>query len=60
VSIDEDPVGESFDPTVNDPLREAPGPRPFMIRPMSMGIRPELNYDKIEALIEYAEGPWHR
>ena len=58
--------GASFKATLNDLLRvalaEKPKARrkPFKVKPTSMGLRPGLNYDKIEALIEYAEGPWHR
>ncbi len=58
--------GASFKETINDLLRaallEKPKPRrkPFKIRAMNLGYRPGLNYDKIEQLIEYAEGPWHR
>ena len=36
------------------PRRKVPG------RPMPMGQIPGLNYDDIEGLIEYAEGPYHR
>ena len=54
--------GPSFDATLNDLLRVALAekPEPFKISPMSLGCRPDLNFDRIEALIEYAEGPWHR
>ena len=58
--------GASFKETLNDLLRVglASAPRrkrkPFKIRPMNLGYYPDLNYDKIEALIEYAEGPFHR
>ena len=58
--------GASFKTTLNDLLRvalaEKPKARrkPFKVRPMSLGHRPDLNFDKIEALIEQLEGPWHR
>ncbi len=58
--------GVSFDATLNALLRAAlPGKpksrrRPFKIRPMSMGYRPELNYDKIATLIAYGDCPFHR
>ena len=58
--------GASFKATLNDLLRaalaEKPRARrkPFKVKPMSLGYRPDLNFDKIEQLIEYAEGPWHR
>lgn len=54
--------GASFKQTLNELLRAAltekpkPKRKPFKIRATNMGYRPELNYDKIEALIEYAEG----
>jgi hypothetical protein len=70
VTLDEDLVarvieesrlsGASFDETVHALLRRALARRPFKVRPMSLGYHPHLNYDKIEALIEYAEGPFHR
>jgi hypothetical protein len=34
--------------------------RRFRIKPRSIGLRPGLSYDKIETLLELAEGPWHR
>lgn len=34
--------------------------RSLRVRPSPMGLRPGLSYDNIEALLEYAEGPWHR
>jgi hypothetical protein len=58
--------GASFKTTLNDLLRvalaEKPKARrkPFKVRPMSLGYRPDINFDKIEALIEHLEGPWHR
>jgi hypothetical protein len=58
--------GASFKTTLNDLLRVALAEkpkarrRPFKVKPMSLGCRPDLNFDKIEQLIEYAEGPWHR
>ena len=58
--------GISFRQTLNDVLRvglQAAKVEPrkrFRVRAFHMGYRPELNYDKIESLIEYAEGPEHR
>ena len=59
--------GVSFRDTLNDLLREAlnsqahpPVRRTLRIEPISMGYRPGLNYDHIESLIEYSEGPEHR
>jgi hypothetical protein len=31
-----------------------------LIKPSHMGYRPGLNYDSVEALLEYGEGEWHR
>jgi len=39
----------------------APRPKkPFKIKPFHMGVIPGLNYDDIEGLLEYGEGPYHR
>jgi hypothetical protein len=76
VTLDEDLVerlklesrsrGASFRQTLNDVLRvglHAPKVEPrqrFRVRASHTGYRPGLNYDRIEALIEYAEGPGHK
>jgi len=59
--------GASFKDTLNDLLRTAlvsvdnkPKRRTLPMRPTHMGQKPGLNYDSVEALLEYAEGPWHR
>ncbi len=59
--------GVSFKETLNDLLRTAllkvdnkPKGRTLPMNPTRMGQKPGLNYDSVEALIEYAEGPWHR
>jgi hypothetical protein len=58
--------GVSFREAVNELLRLALLEKPvasvprFRVKPMHMGFRPELNYDDTEALLEYAEGPYHR
>jgi len=58
--------GKSFRETLNELLRAAlengkkQPRRRFPLTSKSMGYRPELNYDDIEGLIEYAEGPEHR
>jgi hypothetical protein len=59
--------GASFRDTLNDLLRVAltaqtrpPFKRTLKIKPRNMGLKPGLNYDDVEALIEYAEGPYHR
>ncbi len=60
--------GSSFKNTLNELRRRALAtsdpvqpPVPFEVKPMSMGQQvPGLNYDDIESLIEYGEGPFHR
>jgi hypothetical protein len=58
--------GASFRDTLNELVRagllqrNALKHRSLQVRPFPMGLRPGLSYDNIEALIEYAEGPWHR
>jgi hypothetical protein len=59
--------GASFKDTLNDLLRVAlinqesqPRKRTLKIKPFKMGYIPGLNYDSVEALLEYAEGPFHR
>lgn len=59
--------GASFKDTLNDLLRTAllkvdnkPKRRTLKIKPWHGGDKPGLNYDSVEALIEYGEGPWHR
>jgi hypothetical protein len=58
--------GASFKDTLNDLLRTAllntseKPKRRLLIKPSHMGYRPGLNYDSVEALLEYGEGPWHR
>lgn len=59
--------GASFRETLNDLLRVAlagqtrpPLKRTLKIKARNMGLFPGLNYDDVEGLIEYAEGPNHR
>jgi hypothetical protein len=59
--------GTSFKSTLNELLREAlvqvmTKPRgAFQVVPVIAGRRvPGLNYDKLEELLEYSEGPLHR
>ena len=59
--------GDSFKGTVNNLLRRGltarrdPQPRKrFVVTPHAMGLRPGLSYDSIPALLEEAEGPYHR
>jgi len=34
--------------------------QPFVIKPIHLGLNPGLNYDCTGALLEFAEGPFHR
>lgn len=59
--------GKPFKEALNELLRSgllAAGSRPvkgrFRVKPFHMGYRPELNYDDVESLLEYLEGPLHR
>lgn len=59
--------GNSFRDTLNDLLRvgllaaaRPPSERTFSIRTFAMGVKPGLNYDDIESLLEYSEGEQHR
>jgi hypothetical protein len=58
--------GASFRDTLNDLLRLALAnqrqsfKRTLRIKPKDMGLFPGLNYDDVESLIEYSEGPEHR
>ncbi|HME09704.1 MAG TPA: CopG family transcriptional regulator [Bryobacteraceae bacterium] len=58
--------GTSFKATINDLLRTAllkPAPafvRDFPASATHMGVHPFLDYDDVEGLIEYGEGPLHR
>jgi hypothetical protein len=60
--------GAPFRDTLNDLLRlalltqsEAPARKPFKVRAYHLGPpRPGINYDSVEAMLEYAEGPEHR
>lgn len=58
--------GVPFKDALNELLRAAliekpvQSTKPFKVEPTHMGYRPEINYDCTEALLEYAEGPFHR
>ena len=59
--------GKSFKDALNELVRTGlvasetrPSKKKFHIKPFRMGYRPELNYDDVESLIEYLEGPLHR
>ncbi len=58
--------GRPFKQVVNELLRTAlhlrrrrPIPR-FVVRARPLGMRPALNYDRINELVEQLEGPLHR
>ena len=56
--------GEPFKQVVNRYLRSGltaakqPARRPFKVKPINLGL--PRDFDKIEELIEYLEGPEHR
>jgi hypothetical protein len=56
--------GEPFKQVVNRSLRSGltaakqPARRPFKVKPINLGLPRE--FDKIEELLEYLEGPEHR
>lgn len=59
--------GTSFKETLNELLRTIlsgqqaqPIRRNFKVRPFETGFTQGLNYDDIEGLIEFLEGPEHR
>jgi hypothetical protein len=58
--------GTSFRETLNELLRLAfaaqtvqPPRKPLKLKAYHMGIIPGLNYNKVEDLLEYLEGPFH-
>ena len=69
VSLDDDIVhslkdemqrsGISFKEAVNHYLRLGLRKK-FVVRPLAMGLPPELSYDCIGELLESIEGPLHR
>jgi hypothetical protein len=58
--------GRSVKAVVNSAIRagldrQARGPRePFRVKPFDMGLRPGLNLDDIEGLLDLIEGPHRR
>lgn len=58
--------GKSFKEAVNQFLRlgltaARQRPRkPFVVTPRNLGLPPGLDYDKVEQVIEFLEGPFHR
>jgi hypothetical protein len=60
-------TGRTFKQVVNEVLRGAltaraqrQPPKPFVVHPRPLGLRPGVNYDRISDLIEQIEGPLHR
>ena len=58
--------GKSFKDAVNQFLRLGMAaarqrPRkPFVVTPRNLGLPPGFDYDKVEQVIEFLEGPFHR
>jgi hypothetical protein len=59
--------GKSFKATVNEFLRlglnmrkDLRAAEPFKLQPRKLGVRPELDYDNIEELLDQIEGPVRR
>lgn len=57
--------GNSFKQVVNHFLRlglttKPPARKPFKVKPWNLQPPPGLNFDKVEELIEFLEGPYHR
>ncbi len=59
--------GTSFRETLNELVRiglvtrgKLAAQNEFRVKPTHMGLRPGLNYDCAESLIEFAEGPDHK
>ena len=58
--------GKSFKQAVNHFLRlglsaaRKPQRKPFVVAPRNLGLPQGLNYDKVEQVIEFLEGPFHR
>lgn len=57
--------GRPLKQVVNDRLRlgytaTQPPRKPFKVKPWNLQPPPGQNFDKVEELIEYLEGPYHR
>lgn len=57
--------GNSFKQTVNHFLRlgltiKQPTRKPFVVKPMNLGLPPGLSFDNVEELLDYLEGPYRR
>jgi len=59
-------TGESFKSAVNHFLRlglqsaQHPQARPFIVKPIAMGLPPGLSYDNVAELLEALDGPLHK
>jgi hypothetical protein len=57
-------TGKSVKTVVNEALRAGLSRRPeqsrFRVRPRDLGVRPELDLDDVEGLLDRVEGPDHR
>ena len=59
-------TGKPVKTVVNEALRAglvdrgAPARRPFKVKARSMGLRPEVDLDDVEGLLEHLEGIDHR
>jgi hypothetical protein len=58
--------GEPFKQVVNRAIRlglngsKQPARKPFKVTPINLGLPPDLNYDNVEELLDYLEGPYRR
>ena len=58
--------GASFKQVVNHFLRlglmasKQPHRKPFVVKPINLGLPPVLSYDNVEELLEFLEGPEYR
>ncbi|MGA8489137.1 MAG: CopG family transcriptional regulator [Terriglobales bacterium] len=58
--------GASFKQVVNHFLRlglmasKQPSRKPFVVKPINLGLPPGLGYDNVEELLEFLEGPEYR